>query len=122
MGGTEGVEVDRMLEGARDAMTVHRVFGDLVERDGVAVVPVARIRGGGGGGGGSGPAAEGGTGSGGGFGVAARPAGVFVIKDGSVEWRPAVDPERLALAAMALGALLVLALRSVLRSWARRAG
>ncbi len=30
-----------------------------------------------------------------GFGMAGRPAGAFVIKDGQVIWRPAVDPNRL---------------------------
>jgi hypothetical protein len=34
-------------------------------------------------------------GEGGGFGVAARPAGAYVIKDGTVRWRPAVDANRL---------------------------
>jgi hypothetical protein len=27
--------------------------------------------------------------------VAGRPAGAFVIKDGQVSWRPAVDPNRI---------------------------
>ena len=31
------------------------------------------------------------SGEGGGFGVVARPAGAYVIKDGRVRWRPAVD-------------------------------
>ncbi len=40
--------VDEILAGARDAMTVKRVFGDPVDTDGVTVIPVARVGGGGG--------------------------------------------------------------------------
>jgi len=34
-------------------------------------------------------------GSGGGFGLNAKPAGAYVIRDGRVSWRPAVDVNRL---------------------------
>ena len=43
--------VDEILGGARDAMSVKRVFGDPIESEGVTLVPVASVRGGGGGGG-----------------------------------------------------------------------
>jgi uncharacterized spore protein YtfJ len=88
--------IDEMLEGARDAMSVKRVFGDPIESEGVTIVPVAKVAGGGGGGG---DAANNG---GGGFGLAARPAGVYVIKDGEVTWKPAIDVSRILLAALAL--------------------
>jgi uncharacterized spore protein YtfJ len=90
--------VDQMWKGARDAVTVKRVYGEPVERDGVTVITAAAVRGGAGGGG------EGGGdgGGGGGFGVAARPIGAYVIRDGSVTWRPAVDLNRLLLLAAAL--------------------
>jgi hypothetical protein len=65
------------IERARDVLTVRRVFGDPIERDGVTVIPAANVRGGGGGGGGEGPN---GQGSGGGFGVSATPAGAYVIR------------------------------------------
>jgi uncharacterized spore protein YtfJ len=81
---------NELLHGVRDAISVRRVFGDPIERDGVVVVPVARVGGGGGGGG------DNDDNGGGGFGLVGRPAGVYVIKDGNVSWRPAVDPVRVA--------------------------
>jgi uncharacterized spore protein YtfJ len=97
--------VDELLEGARDAMTVKRVYGDPIEQEGVTVIPAAAV---GGGGGGGGDAEHNG---GGGFGLKARPVGAYVIREGEVTWVPAVDVSRLML--LALAALLVL--RSILR-------
>lgn len=100
------MNVDELLSGARDAISVRRVFGDPIEQEGTIVVPVAKVGGGGGGGGDS----E--HNGGGGFGLGAKPAGVYVIKDGQVSWRPAIDPVRVGfLAAVAL-ALLLRAARS----------
>jgi uncharacterized spore protein YtfJ len=79
---------------ASDTITVRRVFADPIEQDGLTVIPAATISGGAGGG--NGQDANGQEGQGGGFGVNARPAGAYVIKDGAVAWRPAVDPNRLA--------------------------
>jgi uncharacterized spore protein YtfJ len=80
--------VDELLAGARDAMTVKRVFGDPIERNGVTVIPAAVVRGGAGGGGDS----E--NNGGGGFGLMAKPIGVYVIRGEDVRWQPAVDPAR----------------------------
>ena len=80
------MNVDELLSGAREAMSVRKVFGEAIEEDGVTVIPVAKVAGGGGGGGDT----EGN--GGGGFGLAAKPAGVYLIKDGDVSWRPAVNP------------------------------
>ena len=77
----------------RDAITVNRVFAEPYEKDGVTVIAAATVAGGGGGGGGHDERGQ--EGEGGGFGVAARPAGAYVIKDGRVRWRPAVDVNRL---------------------------
>jgi uncharacterized spore protein YtfJ len=82
---------EKLLKGAKDSISVRRVFGDPIEHDGVVVIPAARVGGGGGGGGDS----E--NNGGGGFGIAGRPAGVYVIKNGQVSWRPAIDPIRVAL-------------------------
>jgi uncharacterized spore protein YtfJ len=95
-------DVDDMWRGARDAMTVKRVYGDPVQSDGVTLVPAAAVRGGAGGGGEGG--AEGG--GGGGFGIVARPIGAYVIRDGNVSWRPAVDLNRVLLLAAAVVLLL----------------
>jgi uncharacterized spore protein YtfJ len=94
---------EELLKGARDSISVRRVFGEPIEHDGVVVVPVAKVAGGGGGGGDS----E--DNGGGGFGLGARPVGVYVIKDGQVSWRPAIDPLRVAL--LALLALVLLGRR-----------
>src|SRR5215208_7740580 len=95
--------IDEMWAGARDAVTVRRVFGEPVEQDGVTIVPVAHVRGGGGGGGDSD-----GNG-GGGFGVSAAPVGVYVLEDGRVEWKPAGNVNRIVLGGQIVGGLAVLA-------------
>ena len=40
--------IDEILGGARDAITVRRVYGEPIEQEGVTVVPAAAVRGGGG--------------------------------------------------------------------------
>jgi uncharacterized spore protein YtfJ len=88
------MDVNDVLTGARSSMSVTRVFGEPIERDGVTVIPAAIVSGGGGGGGG--PSPDGGDeGGGAGFGVRARPAGAFVIRSGEVTWKPALDPTRI---------------------------
>jgi uncharacterized spore protein YtfJ len=94
------MNVDELLAGARDAISVRRVFGEPIEHDGVLLVPVARVGGGGGGGG------DDDNNGGGGFGLGARPVGAYVIKNGAVTWRPAIDPVRIAF--LLLGALALL--------------
>jgi uncharacterized spore protein YtfJ len=64
---------------------VQAVFGEPVERDGVTVIPVARVRWGVGGGGGSAPE---GAGSGGGGGAAADPIGYIDINSAGASFRP----------------------------------
>jgi uncharacterized spore protein YtfJ len=100
------------LDAVKDVLTVQRVFGEPHQMDGVSVMPVAVVRGGGGGGGGGGTAPEQGEGSGAGIGFAvnARPVGVFVARNGDVEWRPAVDVMRVIIGGqiVAIFALLVL--------------
>jgi uncharacterized spore protein YtfJ len=100
------MKVDDLLQGARDAITVRRVYGEAIERDGVTVIPAAMVIGGGGGGG-----DEAGNG-GGGFGLMARPIGAWSIRDGDVSWQPAVD---LALLATIGGVTLLGALRLLRR-------
>lgn len=82
-----------VLTSAREAASVRRVFADPIERDGVTLVPAARISTGGGGGDGHDESGQGGEG--GGFGAGAKPVGAYVLKDGTARWVPAVDVNRL---------------------------
>lgn len=102
------------LDRARDVLTVKRVFGDPIERDGVTIVPAAKVRGGGGGG--SDTQGNGG----GGFGVSATPAGVYVIRDGRVIWRPALDLNRTILVGQIVAIVFLLTLRSIVKALAKR--
>lgn len=109
---------EKILEGLEPYYGVQRVFGTPIEKDGMTVLPVARIRGGGGGGGGGGSSEEAGTGSGegGGFGISSEPAGVYVITSDGVEWQPALDQNKIVvgstLVSIALFFFGYLALRS----------
>jgi uncharacterized spore protein YtfJ len=87
------MKVAELATTVRDAITVSRVFAEPYEKDGVTVIAAATVTGGAGGGGGHDERGQ--EGEGGGFGVIARPAGAYVIKDGRVWWRPAVDVNRL---------------------------
>ena len=97
------MNVTEMLSDAREAMTVKRVYGDPIEREGLTIVPAADVRGGGGGG------SDSENNGGGGFGLGARPVGAYVIKGDDVKWVPAVDVNRLLAFAFVVG--LVFALR-----------
>ena len=77
-------------------LSARRVFGEPVIKNGTTVIPVARIMGGAGGGEGPTLAVSGDAGAetnavpgGAGFGLAARPAGVYVLQgDGPLGPRP----------------------------------
>lgn len=99
---------DDLLARAGDQLSVRRVFGERIERDGVVVVPVAVAVGGGGGGTGPGDQGEGG-----GFGGMVRGIGVYEIRDGRVRFVPALDVTALALVGF-------LATRALLRIGRRR--
>ncbi len=101
------MNLNDVLTRAGETITVKRVYAEPYEKDGVTVIAGAMIAGGGGGGGGHDK--EGQEGEGGGFGVAAKPAGAFVIKEGMVSWRPAVDVNRLIMVIGAIGVTAALA-------------
>jgi uncharacterized spore protein YtfJ len=103
------MNVEELLSGARDAISVRRVYGDPIEQDDVVIVPAAAVSGGGGGGG---DAEDNG---GGGFGLRARPVGAYVIKDGEVTWKPVIDPARTMLGWQIVAGLFALALWSLAR-------
>lgn len=102
-------DIDELLRGAQDAITAKRVYGEPVERDGVTVIPAASVGGGGGGGGDS----E--HNGGGGFGLGARPVGAYVISGEKVEWKPAIDVQRLMVGWQVVAGLAVLAAWSLAR-------
>jgi len=111
-------DVRQSIEQAKDTMSVKRVFGDPYEKNGVTVIPAARVQGGAGGGGGEGPDGTG-SGSGVGFGVNARPAGAFVIRGEEVDWRPAIDVNRVILGGQVIAIAALLLARAVIKSRAR---
>lgn len=92
-----------------DGMQPKQVFGEPIERDGVTYLPVAKVRGGGGGGGDT----EGNGGAG--FGLTAKPAGVFVIRDGGATWQPALDLNRIILGGQIVAIVALLVIRSIFR-------
>src|SRR5919106_6445215 len=106
------MEVQEVLSQVRDAMTVKRVYGEPYERNGVVVIPAARVGGGGGGGGGEGDQPDKGKGSGFGlgFGLGAAPVGAYVIRGEEVECKPAIDVTSLTLRLQGVLILVLLAL------------
>lgn len=112
------LDVQKVIEGAQDALTVKRVYGEPYEKNGVTVIPAARVQGGGGGGSGEGPEGQG-RGGGTGFGVNAKPAGAYVIKGDEVAWRPAVDVNRIIIGAQVIAVLALLLARTVVKSRAK---
>ena len=110
------MDVQELLSKITDDLTPRRVFGEPIERDGVMLVPVARVGAGAGGGSGG---RNGEEGNGGGGGIDAKGLGVFVVKDGKVTWQPAVDVTKIAVSSQLLVLAFLLVVRSALR---RRSG
>ncbi|MCC2316264.1 hypothetical protein [Cellulomonas xiejunii] len=82
-----------LTRAASDTFTVRRVFGEPYERDGLLVVPVARVAGVTGSGAGNDERSSS-DGGGGGFAAHVRPLGVFELGDDGARWHPAVDVNR----------------------------
>ncbi len=83
------MKMPEVLDEVRASVEAKRVYAEPVHEDGVTVVPAATVRGGGGGG-----IDEEGS-SGGGFGLAGSPTGAWVVKEGEVTWKPAIDATKL---------------------------
>jgi uncharacterized spore protein YtfJ len=112
---TKEIDLLEQIGRAEEAFTVRRVFGEPYEKDGVTVIPAARVQGAVGGGGGQAPGGEGG-GTGTGFAMNAKPFGVFVMKDGEVTWRPAVDVNRVIFGGQLVAITALLVARSVVKA------
>ena len=129
-GGSLDGFVERMAERIGGKASVRAVFGEPIERDGITIIPVAKVRWGFGGGAGRGPIAMGpgiegqaateasmsddasqsGAGSGGGGGVTADPIGYLEIGPDGANFRPItpVMPSPGFLLAAGVTAMLVL--------------
>ena len=112
-------DVRQTIDQATDVMNARRVFGEPLEKNGVTVIPAARVQGGAGGGGGEGPDGTG-SGSGSGLAVNARPAAAFVIRGEDVDWRPAIDVNRVILGAQLVAVAALLLARAVIKARAPR--
>jgi uncharacterized spore protein YtfJ len=94
------MKLDELLTTARESVTARRVYAEPHQADGVTVIAAASVTGGGGGGGGHDN--DGQEGEGGGFGVRGRPTGAYVVREGQVQWVPAVDVNRIFLGVCAV--------------------
>ena len=112
------MDVQELITGVRDSISVKRVYGDPYEKNGLTVIPAAAVRGGGGGGTGVHEGEE--TGAGGGFGVQARPSGAWIIEGDTVTWKPAVDVNRIVLGGQLVALAAILVTGRILATHARR--
>lgn len=100
-----------------ESATAGKVFGAPITQDGLTVLPVAKVSGGGGGGNAgrdeAGDPQAGGVG--GGLGLSAKPLGVFVIQDGRVGWRPAIDINKVILGGQVVAVTALLVVRALIK-------
>ena len=115
---TKEMDLLEQIGKAEEAFTVRRVFGEPYVKDGVTVIPAARVQGAVGGGGGEAPEGQG-KGTGTGFAMNAKPFGVFVMKDGDVEWRPVIDVNRVILGGQLVVIATLLVVRAIVKARAK---
>ena len=108
------MKIDELLTTGHESVSAKRVYAEPYQVDGVTVITAASVAGGGGGGGGQDD--EGHEGGGGGFGVRGRPAGAYVVKEGQVQWVPAVDVHRIVFGLCGVAVVYLFT-----RSWTERA-
>ena len=120
------MNLTEILDDAKETIGSKGVFGTPFEKNGVTIIPAARIMGGAGAGEGPTRRTEDEvvgdgtgtvpTGSGGGFGVSGQPTGAFVIKGDKVTWLPAVDVNRLMFGFQIVMVVFLLAMRSIAKA------
>ena len=113
------MDISDVFSQTRETLTVKRVFGEPYEKNGMTVIPVARVRGGAGGGGGEGPDGVG-KGSGSGMAVTAGPVGVYVVKGDQLNWRPALDLNPVIAGGQIVLVALLMTIRSSVKARAKR--
>lgn len=118
--------LDGMAEKVGANARAEAVYGAAVERDGVTVIPVAKVRWGFGGGdgssGGDGGVRGAGSGSGGGGGVTVSPLGYIEIAGGESHFRRINDRTALAPVVLAGGMVAWLLLRALRKTAKSMAG
>ena len=112
--------LERMAEKLGVQARSASVYSEPIEKNGITIVPVAKVRWGFGGGGGTGSkeGKEQGSGSGGGGGMRVTPVGYIELKDGQSEFKPIRDASSFVPAILAggfVGFFLLRALRKLLR-------
>ena len=117
-----------LMRDAGQSIGARRVYGEPYEKNGVTIIPAARIMGGiGGGEGETKPPVDGvesearPSGVGGGYGLAGGPAGAYVIKGDKVVWLPAVDVNRLMLGFQVVMVVFFLTIRTIVKTRAKAA-
>ena len=112
--------LERLGQQLTTSATAQNVYGTPVERDGITVIPVARVRYGfgGGEGGGTKPGEAAGSGLGAGAGVSVTPVGYMELRGGRSRFRP-IRSSVVPLVAVS-GAIAWLLLRSVPRLLRKR--
>jgi uncharacterized spore protein YtfJ len=101
---------------AKGAMRASEVFGAPYEKNGITIIPAAKIAGGAGGGGDQQNPQAGGVG----FGVSSRPVGAFVIKGDEVRWQPALDLNRVVLMSQVVVIVALLTARAIVKASTKR--
>ena len=103
--------IKNITEQVEKTANVRTVFGEPIETDGLTLIPVACVRVSGGGGGGRKPSEgdkerEGGMGMG--LSVMAAPVGFIEVRDGEATMVDIVDKNKIGMAAVVAGGLVLL--------------
>jgi hypothetical protein len=107
------MDTQQAFNAPEEILKTRPVFSEPVHVDGVTIIPASVVRGGG--------ASRGNDERGRrGFGLQARPYGAFVVKNGKVSWRPAIDVNRVIMGGQLVALAAVLSFGPLLRLWLGR--
>ena len=51
--------------------------------------------------------------------MTARPVGAFIIRDGDLTWRPAIDATRIAIGGQVVAIVALLTARAIYKAWVK---